>query len=126
MEEEKTYILRIVCQNKSQFISFKESELNITKFPEKGESKCYEPFEIHRLLFFIALFLSVANIFGLKFGADVYSSLILTDNLGFPIPRNLLADVIKSFHNGSMFYVNVEYQISDMRRGHIEIVTPTV
>lgn len=75
---------------------------------------------------FDTLFFSVANVFGLKFGADVYSGLMLTDNLGFPIPRNLLVDVIKNFHNGSMFYINVEYQISDTRRGHIELVTPTV
>ncbi|XP_031617244.1 uncharacterized protein LOC116337077 [Contarinia nasturtii] len=103
MEEENTYILRIICQSKSLFVPFKESELNITKFPEK-----------------------VANVFGLKFGADVYSGLILTDNLGFAIPRNLLADVIKKFHNGSMFYINVEYEISDTRRGHFELVTPTI
>lgn len=126
MEEEKTYIVRIVCQNKSLFITFKESELNITKFPEKGELKCYDPFEMHWLLLCITLFLSVANAFGLKFGADVYSGLILTDNLGFPFSRNLLVAVIKNFHNGSMFYINIEYQISDTRRGYIEIVTPTV
>lgn len=126
MEEEKTYIVRIVCQNKSLFVTFKESELNITKFPEKGELKCYKPFEMHCLLLFIPLLLSVANVFGLKFGADVYSGLILTDNLGFAIPRNLLFAVIKNFHNGSNFYINVEYQISDTRRGHIELVTPTV
>lgn len=81
---------------------------------------------MHCLLFFIPLLLSVANVFGLKFGADVYSGLILTDNLGFGIPRNLLVEVIKNFHNGSNFYINVEYQISDTRRGHIELVTPTV
>lgn len=71
-------------------------------------------------------FVSVANVFGLKFGADVFSGLVLTDNLGFGIPKNLLADVIKNFHNGSMFYVNVQYRISDSCRGQIELVTPMV
>lgn len=68
----------------------------------------------------------MAKTFDINHGSDIFSGLVLTDNLGFPIPKNLLADIIKNFHKGSMFYVNVEYQISDSRQGTIEIVTPLV
>lgn len=36
-ENVKKYVVRVVCQNKSLFIPFTEDELNIKKFPEKGE-----------------------------------------------------------------------------------------
>lgn len=118
----RKYIVRVVCQNESRFIVFKEEELDTKKFPEKSE----QTWNMQWLLFLILHFVSVANVFGLKFGADVFSGLVLTDNLGFEIPKNLLVDVIKNFHNGSMFYINVEYRISDSCRGQIELVTPTV
>lgn len=35
-DSSKTYALRVVCQQNSMFIPFKEDELNIVKFPEKG------------------------------------------------------------------------------------------
>lgn len=121
-EIENKYIVRVVCQNKSRFIPFKEEELDTKKFPEKGELMG----NMQWLLFNILYFVSVANIFGLKFGADVFSGFVLKDYLGFVIRKNLLADIIKNFHNGSMFYINVEYQMSDSCRGQIELVTPMV
>lgn len=36
-ESDKKYIVRIMCQNKSRFVEFAESELNIVQFPEKGK-----------------------------------------------------------------------------------------
>lgn len=33
------------------------------------------------------------------------------DNLGTPIPESLFSSVIKSFHNGSSFFVHVEFQM---------------
>lgn len=70
--------------------------------------------------------ISVANIFGIKFNDVSYSVLILTDNLGFPIPEHMLAEIVKTFHNGSMFYINVEYQISSSLQGNLSLVTESV
>lgn len=67
----------------------------------------------------------VANVFGIKFDA-ISSGLLLTDNLGFPIPKNMLADIVKKFHNGSMFYINVDFQISSSLQGNISVVTVSV
>lgn len=35
-ELEKTYIVRVVCENKSMFVKFTENELNVRRFSEKG------------------------------------------------------------------------------------------
>lgn len=80
--------------------------------------------ENYKLLINQLIFL-VANVFGIKFGDEVYSGLVLTDNLGFPIPKDMLVDIVKKFHNGSMFYINVDYQISSSLQGHV-LVTETV
>lgn len=69
---------------------------------------------------------SVANAFGIKFGDNADSGLVLSDNLGFPIPSRILGDIIKQFHNGSMFYINVEYQISASSKKNISVVTVSV
>lgn len=60
--------------------------------------------------------ISVANIFGIKFNDVPYSGLILTDNLGYPIPTYMFPEIVKTFHNGSMFYINVQYQTSPSRK----------
>lgn len=63
--------------------------------------------------------------FGIKFGDELYSGLVLTDNLNFPIPKDMLVDIVKKFHSGSMFYINVEYQISSKLQGNV-LVTEDV
>lgn len=62
----------------------------------------------------------------MKFGNAVNSGLLLTDNLGSPIPKHMLADIVKSFHTGSMFYIKIEYQICSSMQGNISVVTPQV
>ena len=36
-ENEKNFIVRVVCQGKSMFVKFGGAELNPINFPEKGE-----------------------------------------------------------------------------------------
>lgn len=36
-DDEKKYIVRVLCQSKSLFVEFAESELNIVQFPEKSK-----------------------------------------------------------------------------------------
>lgn len=104
------------------FVSFCESELSITNFPEKG---WLIDFIINFLRKFQNIYSSiinkfiVANVFGIKFGDEMYSGLVLTDNLGFPIPKDMLVEIVKKFHNGSMFYINVDYQISSSLQGNV-------
>lgn len=35
-ENGKVYVVRVICQNKSLFIPFKEEELDVVEFPKKG------------------------------------------------------------------------------------------
>lgn len=125
-ECEKKYIVRVMCQGKLMFVQFSDNELNSKSFPEKGKFlSLVSKFKTLFLLMYFKL-ISVANIFGIKFDAVPYSGLILTDNLGFPIPKHMFTEIVKTYHNGSMFYVNVEYQISSSLQGNLFLVTESV
>lgn len=53
------------------------------------------------------------------------ANLKITDNLGAVIPIEKFSDIIKTFYNGSMFTVIVEYDWSVMQNS-MQMVTPLV
>lgn len=56
-------------------------------------------------------------------GSD--ANLVITDNLGAIIPRDKVSDVIRTFYNGSLFYINVSYDWKIMKDS-FQLVTPLV
>lgn len=51
--------------------------------------------------------------------------LILTDNMGAPISVDKFVNIVKTFHSGSMFYINVQYD-SALVDISSTVVTPLV
>lgn len=55
-------------------------------------------------------FISVINEFDVKVIDGSSKVLILSDNLGAPILVNKFVETIKTFHCGSSYYVDVQYE----------------
>lgn len=56
---------------------------------------------------------------------DLQPVLVLTDNLNMPVPQSQFENVLKTFHAGSMFYLNAEMQPTNIK-GATQMVTPMV
>lgn len=67
--------------------------------------------------FFTALNLFDANVCG-------KNAVYLKDNLGTDIPQNLFVEIIKNFHNGSNFFVQMS--MDSLPENQIELVTASV
>lgn len=63
--------------------------------------------------------------FDVKITDGASDILILTDNIDTPIVVNEFEDIIKTYHRGSMFYVNVQYESTNVNRS-LAVVTPMV
>lgn len=71
------------------------------------------------------IFFLVISQFNVNIDKELAPVLILTDNLGMQVPKNQFVNVLRTFHSGSMFYLNAELQPTNIK-GATQIVTPMV
>lgn len=113
------YAVRVKFQNKKKFLSLSEKDLNWKTFVDKGKWNIInEPVEIHCDEI---NFLSGLSLFDVRINEN--STVYLTDNMGTEIPTKLFDFVIKSFWNGSNFYVEIKYTRDENKA---DLVTPEV
>lgn len=63
--------------------------------------------------------------FNVKVQKEFDPVLVLTDNLNMPVKRDQFSNIVKTFHAGSMFYLNAEFQPTNIK-GACVMVTPMV
>lgn len=63
--------------------------------------------------------------FDVKIQKEFDPVLVLTDNLNMPVTRDQFSNIVKTFHAGSMFYLNAELQPTNIK-GACQMVTPIV
>lgn len=115
----QSLVVRVQFQNKMKFLELKEIDLNWKTFIDKGNSQTqiYVFSEFHFTLFTTALTLFDAKIHGQK-------AVYLKDNLGTDIPQNLFEQILRNFHNGSNFFVQMS--VDSLPENQIGLVTPSV
>lgn len=67
----------------------------------------------------------VISTFDVKIQPELEPVWVLTDNLNMPISKNQFENVLKTFHAGSMFFINADLQPTNIK-GAVQIVTPMV
>lgn len=111
-------IIELPWENFS-FDSFKDAcKLNL-RFEQSSRlhiKNCYQQ---------VYSFTLVIAEFNVKITDGSNTVLILTDNLGAPIAVNKFNNIVKTFHRGSMFYINVQYE-SAFANSTTAVVTPMV
>lgn len=68
---------------------------------------------------------SVVIAFNITINKELEPAFVLTDNLNMRIVKNQFANVLRTFHAGSMYYINAELQPTNIK-GAIQMVTPAV
>lgn len=63
--------------------------------------------------------------FGLVADPDLRPILSLTDNLNAPIPTKNFEVILRTFHKGSLYFVDFKLESTDIK-GALQMVTPTV
>lgn len=117
------FTVRIKYKNILKYVELNLSELNSEGFAKKGK---FPTIKIMREQIPTDIFFLVVQVFNIEMNNNIFSGMVLNDNLGVPIPIRMLENVIKDFRKGSQYFINVQFDIADSRRGNIEIVTEAV
>lgn len=112
-------IVRVQNNNRIQFLDL-GAEVDWQKFNDKGNLFICCTFDCK--IFIVDLSPAFA-LFGLT--PHPKNVVHLTDNLGTEIPKNLFEHIIRSFHSGSSFFVQLSYELSAAQQ-QLELVTPCV
>lgn len=105
-------------------IVLSEEKINAEEFSKAGMFKPEKTSDFRFKIYYFFIIL-VIEAFKIKVDHDLMPEMLLSDNLNTPIPEKDFATILKTFHKGSLFFVNVRIEASDIK-GAIQMVTPSV